>query len=97
MIGRDEIDRPSISIADCQDSLGGCHKYLFCPPAVNFMGLVGIFLAGSYRFWTVVILNCLEKVLHLGKAQDRTFRSQLSTLNLFGTTFPDYPSRLVKT
>jgi hypothetical protein len=30
---------------------------------------------------SLLTINCLEKVLHLGKPQDRTFRCSLLTIN----------------
>jgi hypothetical protein len=43
-------------------------------------GFVGIFLAGSYRFWTVVILNSLlGALIRRGTRRTRIRNSQLST------------------
>jgi cobalamin biosynthesis protein CbiG len=65
-----KADEPGL-IDYCRES--GWFLKIYSPERLNMVAI------DRLKITTLSTLNCLEKVLHLGKPQDRTFRSQLST------------------
>jgi cobalamin biosynthesis protein CbiG len=69
--------------ADERGLVDYCHESgrflkIYSPERLNEVAIDRLKIAAPKNI-ALSTLNCLEKVLHSGKAQDRTFRSQLST------------------